>query len=139
MSWNIKDHSRASLVVPRHHLNAPELISISSIFRPRSILMGQMWPSRHGSRLDGAMGLENSDSSPKIIAITLRVERFHHDLTHENMGQRVTRTVYRRTLLWQSGLPWAPGGECFAPFDEIVSVSQRFPSTSESADLTLVS
>ena len=65
LSWSIRDYSRASLVVPKYHLNAPVLISRSSIFRPRSILMSQMWPMCHGSRPDGATGLENSDSSSK--------------------------------------------------------------------------
>ena len=96
LSWSIRDHSRASRVIPRHHLNVPELISKLSILRPRSILMDQMWPTVPCSRLDRATGLENSDSLSKIISIELRVDEFHHDLMHENMGQRVTGPVYWR-------------------------------------------
>ena len=103
-------------MVPRYHLNTPELILGTSIFRPRSILMGQMWPSLICSRTDGATGLENSDSLLKIISIQLRVDKFHHDLTPENMGQRVTRYVYRRITLLPIWRPLPPGGECFTQF-----------------------
>ena len=72
------------------------MVSRSSIFRPGSILMGQMWLRCHGSCPDGATGLENSDSSSKTIRVTPPLDKFHHDLTHENLGQRVTRPVYRR-------------------------------------------
>ena len=34
-----------------------------------------MWPSSHGSRPDGATGLENSDSSSKTVMVQPQVER----------------------------------------------------------------
>ena len=56
--------------------------------------MDQMWLMCHGYRLDEVMVLENSDSSSKTIRVQLPLDKFHHDLTYENMGQRVTRNTF---------------------------------------------